>query len=796
MTTTNDNLKERLENAEWGYSIEYTLGVPFDGTVDPTGEYPKRSNFFSPSVSNAARGTVINSLWSRGSSFGINFELSPNNSSLFPFNQANETPSGHSFEIDDTPGNERILIKHRTGAGVELKTDGSVLIVSRGNKIDVVGSDYNMNVSGVTNLVYDGDLNTTVNGNYNLVVNGSYNTTVGSNKVLDIHGSNRVEVGDVFSEITRGNRDTRTYGETVEFLVNNKKTIAKKDVRTVVGNDFVVNSKRHARFTTQELFSVSAQQTVSLVGMDMRVSAPTGLIGGEKMHYVGELYTGPSESRGTNTFFYGHLIGRALESWTSKYSKFTEHAHSAYRSQWTVHANWALASKTTGALGFGGSYQNLSPGTTASPMTTKPDYQFDWGWSHKPFGGSDDVWSMLTDEGVNAAEYPSGSDWVEVWLKSSPFGVKKILIDENNFIENKISKIDNYSNYFNWDPSTFEIRAKLRTMDGAIDSKTSPEGQTDAVKCISALLKEGRLHALYKSPVPSKHYKVQRVANSLPKPKFGYTLLGNPPERSSKTFRPKVKPGSRLVLADPVYNPDTRIGPITSSTKVSKSCSIGNFFGAPGSRASIEFVHDRIKRQNLARQWCLHGMIVDGVNSSEEFKDYRLQITEGYYHPAIGIRELTPPPWPTTQTYDPTLSGNQSLGFKVADSLISEGKYWREPYKLLDSPGVQRSLVQNLSINELKKMGRAVVYTLYNSRGKVDYSKTFDLALYIRDNFHYEQLSLDYDMTRPDGIMSQQLLIIMPEIKTDWRANFAMKVCTYFNRSVLSGSDLVEIIEK
>ena len=58
------------------------------------------------------------------------------------------------------------------------------------------------------------------------------------------------------------------------------------------------------------------------------------------------------------------------------------------------------------------------------------------------------------------------------------------------------------------------------------------------------------------------------------------------------------------------------------------------------------------------------------------------------------------------------------------------------------------------TISELKHSGRAVVYTLYDAHGKVDFAATYDLALYIRDHLFYEQLSLDYDTTRPDGTMT------------------------------------------
>ena len=48
-------------------------------------------------------------------------------------NQVKRTVSGHVQEVDDTPGRERMLFKHKTGAGVEMRADGSVIINATNN---------------------------------------------------------------------------------------------------------------------------------------------------------------------------------------------------------------------------------------------------------------------------------------------------------------------------------------------------------------------------------------------------------------------------------------------------------------------------------------------------------------------------------------------------------------------------------------------------------------------------------------------------------------------------------------
>ena len=37
------------------------------------------------------------------------------------------TPSGHALEFYDTPGNERLVVKHASGSSIEFQSDGSIL---------------------------------------------------------------------------------------------------------------------------------------------------------------------------------------------------------------------------------------------------------------------------------------------------------------------------------------------------------------------------------------------------------------------------------------------------------------------------------------------------------------------------------------------------------------------------------------------------------------------------------------------------------------------------------------------
>lgn len=82
------------------------------------------------------------------------------------------TPSGHEISFYDTPGNQRVVMKHTSGSHIEFKTDGSVFIKSV-KDMHVHGSVMSAPRSGAggttegsdaSTFRYDADLNLEVEG--------------------------------------------------------------------------------------------------------------------------------------------------------------------------------------------------------------------------------------------------------------------------------------------------------------------------------------------------------------------------------------------------------------------------------------------------------------------------------------------------------------------------------------------------------------------------------------------------------------------------------------------------------
>lgn len=211
-----------------------------EGFQDISGSYPKIKYIERPSTNYASiGGSLVDVSFSgirsarnnsRISQSGSNIisEPSRGSHSQYPYNSTIETRSGHLIEVDDTPGNQRLHVKHRKGTRVEFLPDGTFVVKSEGDKYEFVAGDSSLVVRGLVtvvvestadirvkgdvNLQVDGDFNGIVQGNYNLEVLGNHNVRIHGNEIKSTTGSKLIEVRGNFIERNLSNYRQRTVG--------------------------------------------------------------------------------------------------------------------------------------------------------------------------------------------------------------------------------------------------------------------------------------------------------------------------------------------------------------------------------------------------------------------------------------------------------------------------------------------------------------------------------------------------------------------------------------------------------
>lgn len=123
----------------------------------------------------------------------------------YPYNQVTSTESGHYFELDDTPGQERTHLYHRSGTFTETHPDGSKVdkivkdkytIVMKNDSVYIMG-DCSITVQGNAQVYVQKNCNLKVDGNLDFNIIGNWSTKVGGNWTTNVGGKvNHTSGGD------------------------------------------------------------------------------------------------------------------------------------------------------------------------------------------------------------------------------------------------------------------------------------------------------------------------------------------------------------------------------------------------------------------------------------------------------------------------------------------------------------------------------------------------------------------------------------------------------------------------
>jgi hypothetical protein len=104
------------------------------------------------------------------------------------------------------------------------------------------------------------------------------------------------------------------------------------------------------------------------------------------------------------------------------------------------------------------------------------------------------------------------------------------------------------------------------------------------------------------------------------------------------------------------------------------------------------------------------------------------------------------------------------------------------------------ALWRQLGVTIIKKQnGRACSISVIDREGKIDHSATFDVAEYWKDYCFFDKLTLDYDIYNPDGSLTSQIAIEMPEVSESFDLGFKGSVTTTYNSKLLSSKELIEV---
>ena len=398
---------------------------------------------------------------------------------------AHTTPGGHVVEYNDTPGSERIMIRHKNGDGINIGPDGSIIISSK-RRIDKANEDYFLEVKN-GNLKFEGNLTIDVTGDFNVNVGGEYN--VNSTKKTEVVNGpyTRTITGDDIKTVD-GNQTNLVTGGGAHQYLEGLSTVVKGDSRYIVEGPHT-ESISGVLTMTSEAEVVLTSPEANIAADNLSVFGDTGTIGGENMQMYtmnlragGTLYADVSMDtpkgnitrvEGTSahyTTFHGDLNGTAKQSNITAAQNYpdTDPGGNTSGSAYSYTSNSAddLANNTT---------------ATAKPTST-----------------------LLTD-------YRTKSDK----------GVRVVKVDPEDVQKNNIDLSKKTSGVTNKNIDVAQVRRKMRD-----------PAHRDNVEFTTLMLSEGKLSPDYANSSPPNVETVQDTETLVVQ---GSSVLGNPsPHLTSK----------------------------------------------------------------------------------------------------------------------------------------------------------------------------------------------------------------------------------------------------------------------
>lgn len=285
-----------------------TSKPPSNKPEDPTGQFPLNEYINKPNTNVQATGEERNRLKFAGSVEGDpQLPFTEYVSSIYPYNQVSRSITGHIYEVDDTPGNERVLIMHGDGAGIELGVDGSITISALTNKIEVTGGDQRITVIGDAKLTYQGNVDMKVAGEFNIDCN-EFNVNVKNNKTEVIGGA---ETKEVFKGVTNsvvGNVANFVTEQVTDTILGGHQYNVKGNVDYNINGNVGFYASGEMNVTSEDYINI-ASDNVTASANNMTIQGGSGVIGGTAVDFVGN---GAIFDRGvTATVFTGNLKGTA-----------------------------------------------------------------------------------------------------------------------------------------------------------------------------------------------------------------------------------------------------------------------------------------------------------------------------------------------------------------------------------------------------------------------------------------------------------------------------------------------------
>ena len=212
-------------------------------------------------------------LWDEPDPKGIKSDADPYASATYPYNHVYESEAGHIFEIDDTPGGERLNREHSSGTFEEIHPKGDKVVKVIGDNYEIIAGTSNVFIGAAEG---SGDvLNLTVNGNVRELIMGDYIQEITGDFTQKIGQNHRVKVG----YIGGGNLEEEIVGNHGYNINLGVKGRIGEDIDVTIGKNEVRSVNGKSSLKTGEDYKLAIGDNMSVgVKDNLKISTASGIV--------------------------------------------------------------------------------------------------------------------------------------------------------------------------------------------------------------------------------------------------------------------------------------------------------------------------------------------------------------------------------------------------------------------------------------------------------------------------------------------------------------------------------------
>lgn len=196
-------------------------------------------------------------------------EPPPAYAAKYPYNKVIKSKR-HSIEIDDTPGGERIMIHHDSGAYIQIDSKGTVTERAEADRYEVnIGTKHEssghsvVTINGNAHVYVKGNKTEEIEGDYKMLVHGNAEFGVGGQ--MNLNASDQVQLRGADVKLEAGQGIMTVFGKKeIQFEATNQLNFVAKNIKNTALNTFDVFCTKAIKLSTPGDIHNAASNIINL----------------------------------------------------------------------------------------------------------------------------------------------------------------------------------------------------------------------------------------------------------------------------------------------------------------------------------------------------------------------------------------------------------------------------------------------------------------------------------------------------------------------------------------------------